>query len=57
QQGCPSIYMRVISVCHELIAWYERKGYYQTGEHQPFEESRFETASIPFDFIVMQKEL
>ncbi|NOT52945.1 MAG: GNAT family N-acetyltransferase, partial [Chitinophagaceae bacterium] len=47
QQGCPSIYMRVISVCHELIAWYERKGYYQTGEHQPFEESRFGTASIP----------
>jgi GNAT superfamily N-acetyltransferase len=57
QQGCPAIYMRVISIRHELIAWYERKGYYQTGEHQPFEDSRFGTASKAFDFIVLQKDL
>ncbi len=57
QQKCPAIYMRVISIRHELIAWYERKGYHQTGEHQPFENSRFGTASAPFDFIVMQKDL
>lgn len=57
QQGCPAIFMRVISLRHELIAWYERKGYHRTGEMQPFENSRFGTASVPFDFLVMQKEL
>lgn len=57
QQGCPAIYMRVISIRYELIAWYERKGYYRTGEHQPFENSRFGTATVPIDFVVMQKDL
>lgn len=57
QQGCPAVFMRVISIRHELIAWYERKGYHQTGEHQPFENSRFGTASMDFDFVVMQKDL
>ena len=57
QQGCPAVFMRVISLRHELMAWYERKGYYKTGETQPFEDSRFGTASLPFDFVVMQKDL
>lgn len=57
QEDCPAIFMRVISIRHELIAWYERKGYYQTGEHQPFENSRFGTATSSFDFVVMQKDL
>jgi ribosomal protein S18 acetylase RimI-like enzyme len=57
QQGCPAIFMRVISIRHELIAWYQRKGYHLTGEHQPFENSRFGTATVSFDFVVLQKEL
>ena len=29
---CPAVFMRVISIRHELISWYERQGYYKTGE-------------------------
>eukprot|EP00456_Euglypha_rotunda_P087489 TRINITY_DN89115_c0_g1_i1.p1 TRINITY_DN89115_c0_g1~~TRINITY_DN89115_c0_g1_i1.p1 ORF type:complete len:150 (-),score=18.35 TRINITY_DN89115_c0_g1_i1:70-519(-) len=35
QRGCDTITMTVISVRHELIAWYERKGYRRTGETRP----------------------
>jgi ribosomal protein S18 acetylase RimI-like enzyme len=57
QEGYPSIFMRVISIRPELIAWYERKGYYRTGEVQPFEDSEFGKAREPFEFWVMQKDL
>lgn len=57
QQGCPAIFMRVISLRHELIAWYERRGYHKTGKVEPFENSRFGKATIPFDFLVMEKVL
>jgi ribosomal protein S18 acetylase RimI-like enzyme len=32
----PAMRMSVIDVRAELIAWYERRGYRRTGEHQPF---------------------
>ncbi len=57
QQGCQAMFMQVISLRNELIAWYERKGYHKTGEIQPFENSRFGTATMPFDFVVMEKPL
>ncbi|MGQ0737765.1 MAG: GNAT family N-acetyltransferase [Bacteroidota bacterium] len=57
QQGCPAIFMRVVSIRHELIAWYERKGYYKTGEVQLFEDSVYGAATVPFEFWVMQKDL
>lgn len=57
QQGCSAIFMRVISIRHELIAWYERRGYYKTGKTEPFENSSFGKATVPFEFIVMQKNL
>jgi ribosomal protein S18 acetylase RimI-like enzyme len=57
EQGCSAIYMRVISIRHELIAWYERQGYYKTGETQPFPDGKFGTATQPLEFVVMQKEL
>lgn len=34
--GCRYMRMTVIDVRNELIAWYERRGYHCTGEHQPF---------------------
>lgn len=34
--GLGSINMNVISVRHELIGWYERRGYRLTGEYSPF---------------------
>ena len=57
KEGCPAIFMRVISLRHELIAWYEKQGYSRTGETQPFENSPYGTATIPFEFLVMEKPL
>jgi ribosomal protein S18 acetylase RimI-like enzyme len=57
EQECPAIFMRVISIRHELIAWYERQGYYKTGEMQPFDDTKFGTAKEPIDFVVLQKDL
>jgi hypothetical protein len=34
--GCKLIYMTVISVRTELIAWYERHGYVNTNKTKPF---------------------
>lgn len=57
KEGCPAIYMRVISLRHELIAWYEKQGYFRTGETEPFENSPYGTALVPFEFLVMEKRL
>src|SRR4029078_6357705 len=35
---CSAIYMSVVSVRSELIDWYRRHGYAETGERKPFEE-------------------
>lgn len=56
EQGCPAVFMRVISIRHELVAWYERQGYNKTGEIQPFDDTKFGTAKQPIEFVVMQKE-
>jgi ribosomal protein S18 acetylase RimI-like enzyme len=52
-----SIYMRVIVGRKELIDWYARQGYRDTGEREPFEDSQFGTARVPIIFMVMQKDL
>ena len=41
--GALYVEMTVIDVRSELIAWYQRRGYYQTGEMRPFpyEDQRF----------------
>ena len=58
EKGCHQIYMTVISVRRELIAWYERHGYQATGERMPFEpEERFGIPTQPLEFIVLEKKL
>ncbi len=57
QQECPAVFMRVISIRHELITWYERQGYYKTGEIQPFDDTKFGTATQPIEFVVLQKNI
>ncbi|ADB39286.1 GNAT family N-acetyltransferase [Spirosoma linguale] len=55
---CRAITMTVITQRHELIAWYERRGYRPTGETQPFpDDPRFGIPKQPLAFIVMEKEL
>ena len=56
-QECPAVFMRVISIRHELIAWYERQGYYKTGKVEPFDDTKFGTAIQPIEFILLQKNL
>ncbi len=53
---CRAITMTVIAQRHELIAWYERRGYRPTGETQPFpNDPRFGIPKQPLEFIVMEK--
>ena len=33
---CSFMHMKVIDVRHDLMAWYERRGYRRTGEYSPF---------------------
>jgi ribosomal protein S18 acetylase RimI-like enzyme len=58
QEGLKAVVMTVISVRTELIAWYERMGYKQTGELKPFpNDTRFGIPKQPLQFIVMKKLL
>lgn len=55
---CRAVTMTVISVRHELIAWYERRGYRPTGDTQPFPtDIRFGIKKQPLAFMVMEKIL
>lgn len=36
QWQCATLEMTVITLRHELIAWYERRGYQRTGVYKPF---------------------
>jgi ribosomal protein S18 acetylase RimI-like enzyme len=56
ENGADNISMTVISVRHELIAWYERHGYTKTGETKPFPtDPAFGIPKQPLEFIVMKK--
>ena len=58
QQHCSAIFMNVISLRPELIAWYERQGYYKTGETAPFpNDNRFGTPTQVLEFLIMAKQL
>lgn len=59
QQQCHHITMTVLPMRHELVAFYERRGYQKTGEIQPFPSTdpRFGLPKQPLEFIVMEKEL
>lgn len=55
---CSHIFMTVISVRHELIAWYERHGYKRTGETKPFPVGeKFGIQKQPLELIVLEKKL
>jgi len=55
---CQAIFMTVISVRTELIAWYERHGYHLTGKRIPFTpNARYERAMQELEFVVMEKAI
>ena len=58
EQNCFAMQMTVISVRNELIDWYERHGYYKTGEKQPFpDDEKFGVQKQPLQFVVMEKQV
>ena len=56
---CRTMTMTVIPQRHELIAFYERRGYQATGETEPFpmDDPRFGLPKQPLSFIVMEKRI
>ena len=58
QMECPAIFMRVISIRYELIAWYERQGYQKTGSTEPFPTDKpFGKPKLPLEFLILEKVL
>jgi ribosomal protein S18 acetylase RimI-like enzyme len=56
--GCNYIEMTVISVRKELIAWYQRNGYVDTGKREPFpDDGKFGNPLQELEFICMEKQL
>jgi ribosomal protein S18 acetylase RimI-like enzyme len=59
RQGCNAIFMTVISDRKELIDWYLRHGYSNTGERKPFafNDPRFGQPKKQLEFVVLEKQL
>jgi len=57
--GLSSIIMTVITVREELIAWYKRHGYVDTGEREAFPESGIHVtiSEVPLEFIYLEKRI
>jgi ribosomal protein S18 acetylase RimI-like enzyme len=56
--GASHIYMYVISLRQELINWYKRYGFEETGEQFPFAEDGLTGTHLqPLEFIVLEKVL
>lgn len=56
QNNCSAIQMTVISVRDELINWYKRYGYYDTGIRKPFPEDEISGKHLqPLEFMLMEK--
>lgn len=55
--GCRSVYMTVLSERNELIDWYVRHGYVDTGERKPFafSDPRFGRPRRALEFSVLEK--
>lgn len=58
EHGFSVIQMTVISERHELIAWYNRHGYFFTGKTKPFTvDERFGVPVHDLSFIVLEKNV
>lgn len=58
ENNCSCIFMNVISIRNELVAWYERLGYYKTGETKPLPaDNRFGVPTQPIEFAIMEKKM
>ncbi len=57
-RGCKSIYMSVISQRTDIISWYRRHGYIDTGERKFFDEDGLTGKHLqPLQFMTMEKSI
>lgn len=57
EKGCCAAKMCVISRRKELIEYYERRGYRNTGQKEPFPTGEaFGKPKVPLEFVVIQKD-
>ena len=57
---CKTIFMTVISTRAELIDWYKRRGYTDTGKREPFHDTKrfgIPKSEDPIQLMVMEKEV
>jgi ribosomal protein S18 acetylase RimI-like enzyme len=59
KQNCNAIFMNVLTERKELIDWYVRHGYRDTGKRKPFAftDPRFGFPKMPLEFMIMEKAL
>lgn len=59
EQHCHAVFMTVITIRKELIDWYKRHGYVDTGERKPFafNDPRFGQPRQKLEFLVLEKVL
>jgi ribosomal protein S18 acetylase RimI-like enzyme len=58
QLNCNAIYMSVISLRTELIDWYKRHGYIDTGQRKTFDEDGITGKHLQkLNFIIMEKQV
>jgi len=57
--GLSTLSMTVVSVRAELIAWYKRHGYVDTGKREPFPSSdiHINISDRPLEFIYLEKKI
>ena len=56
--NCTSIVMNVIPQRDELIAWYEKRGYKDSGKRKPFpDDGKFGKPRAPLEFYILEKHL
>ena len=56
--GSDAIYMYVISARDELINWYQKHGYQDTGERIPFKEDGLTGKHLrELEFLILEKKL
>jgi len=55
-QGCTAIKITVINKRHELIAWYQRRGFTDTGKTMPLVTEK-STSKEPLTLMVMEKDV
>jgi ribosomal protein S18 acetylase RimI-like enzyme len=58
EQHCTAVFMTVISVRRELLAWYARRGFRDTSVREPMPvDPRFGIPTQPLEFAVLEKLL